>query len=157
MHSIGRIPRPLVVVFVVAVAFLARPGTADGAIIVNHLTTDLSQVPQAYITQAQALLKVAYQHTSHGSQLVTGLDALASYYGEESVYAYEKSEWGYSAGVFLNDYGIDGASDLGDSNWNTATRNLLKRSGGCDRNVIMWSWCGQVSGASTADITNGFP
>lgn len=156
MQSIDRIPRFLVVVFVVAVAFLARPGTADGAIIINHLTTDLSLVPQAYITQAQALLKIAYQHTSHGSQLVTGLDALAGYYGGESVFAYGKS-YGYDADYFFNDYAIPGAEDLGNPNfndWYQATRSFLKRSGGCNRNVIMWSWCGQVSGASTDDITN---
>jgi hypothetical protein len=139
-----------------AAAFLFRPATAEGAIIINHLTTDLSKVPPARITQAQTLLRVAYQHTSHGSQLVTGLEALAGYYGEESVYAYASS-YGYDAGVFFNDYAIPGAEDLGNPNfndWYAATRNFLNRPGGCNRNVIMWSWCGQVSGAEESDITN---
>jgi len=46
------------------------------------------------------------------------------------------------------------AGDLGNPNrteWATRTRSYLNGSGS-DRNVVMWSWCGQVSGASSADI-----
>ncbi|MHB8055290.1 MAG: hypothetical protein ACYDH3_08590 [Candidatus Aminicenantales bacterium] len=49
---------------------MACPGTAAGAIIINHLTTDLSKVPTYWINQAKTNLRVACQHTSHGSQLV---------------------------------------------------------------------------------------
>jgi len=122
-------------------------------IVIDHRHTDLSKVPAPWINQAKAALRVAYQHTSHGSQLVTGIQALSASLG--SPYTYASTSSGYNAGVFLNDYGISGASDLGNPNftaWYDATRNLLNRSGGCDRNVVMWSWCGQVSGASVANI-----
>ena len=59
---------------------------------------------------------------------------------------------GYDAIVFLNDYGIPGADDLGAPDrtaWATATRSLLARTGGCNRNVVMWSWCGEAD--TTAD------
>lgn len=121
------------------------PVGAQTAIIIDHRHTDLTQVPQAWITQAKAVLRIAYQHTSHGSQLVTGLEALNSFLG--APYDYTYTGGGYSAGVFLNDGGILGADDLGNPNytaWSTATRNLLTQSGGCDRNIVMWSWCGQV-------------
>jgi len=121
------------------------PVGAQTAIIIDHRHTDLTQVPQAWITQAKTALRIAYQHTSHGSQLVTGLEALSSFLGDP--YTYTSTGGGYSAGVFLNDGGILGADDLGNPNytaWSTATRNLLTRAGGCDRNVVMWSWCGQV-------------
>jgi hypothetical protein len=49
---------------------------------------------------------------------------------------------------------MTGAFDLGNpdrTTWATATRNTLNRAGGCDPNVVMWSWCGQVSSATEAD------
>ena len=51
---------------------------AGGAIVVDHRCTDLGQVPPAAIAQAKATLRVGYGHTSHGSQLVTGLQMLAA-------------------------------------------------------------------------------
>jgi hypothetical protein len=84
---------------------------------------------------------------------VTGLTALGSSLG--APYDFTISSSGYSPGVFVNDYGLPGASDLGNpdrSAWAAATRNLLNRAGGCDRNVVLWSWCGQVSSATEADI-----
>ena len=44
-------------------------------IIIDHTSTDLSKVPLAWITQAKNLLRISYGHTSHGSQLVTGIMA----------------------------------------------------------------------------------
>jgi len=138
----------------------ARPGFPQALpfaapIIIDHRNTDLSQVPATWITEAKSLLRIAYQHTSHGSQLVTGLEALRDALG--APFDFEFSWDGYAAGVFLNDYGIPGADDLGSpdfSTWAQATRDLFNRDGGCDRNVVMWSWCGQVSGASESDIRN---
>jgi hypothetical protein len=121
-------------------------------IIIDHTCTDLSKVPQAWIDQAKQNLRLAYQHTSHGSQIPSGLFAFRGDPGSPYYFTYTGS--GYNAGIFLNDYGIPGADDLGNPNrtdWAAATRNLLNRAGGCDRNVIMWSWCGQVDG-SPADI-----
>ena len=134
-------------------ALLPTAVSAAQPIIVDHTSTDLSRVPDYWIDQARANLRVTYGHTSHGSQIVTGIEAFR---GEEgSRYDYTYSGSGYAAGVFLNDYGIPGASDLGNPNytsWATATRNLLNRAGGCDRNVVMWSWCGQAD-TSAENIT----
>ena len=99
-----------------------------------------------WFTAAKQNLRIVYGHTSHGSQIVTGMDALARVLG--SPYDFS-SAWGYRAGVFLNDSGIEGASDLGSpdrTTWSSATQKLLTRNGGCDRNVVLWSWCGQVGG-----------
>ena len=131
---------------------LSLCGALHPALIVDHRHTDLGRVPQAWIEEARARLRVAYGHTSHGSQLVTGLEAMRGEPG--SAYYYDDSGYGYVAGVFLNDYGIPGASDLGSPDrtaWATATRSLLNRAGGCDRNVVIWSWCGQAD-AEAADI-----
>jgi hypothetical protein len=125
---------------------------AGAAVIVDHRHTDLSRVPNEWLNQARAQLRVTYGHTSHGSQIVTGLLAFRGEAGSPHYFTY--STWGYDADVFLNDYGIPGASDLGSpdrTTWAASTRNLLNRSGGCNRNVIVWSWCGQAD-TSAADI-----
>jgi hypothetical protein len=132
------------------VLFLALPLCA--AVVVDHRHTDLARVPGAWLDLARAQLRVTYGHTSHGSQLVTGLEAMRGEAG--SPYYFTYSTGGYDAGVFLNDYGIPGADDLGSPNrtaWAAATRALLNRSGGCNRNVVVWSWCGQAD-AEAADI-----
>ena len=126
-------------------AFLAASLPAAGAVIVDHRHTDLSKVPLIWLNEARSALRVTYGHTSHGSQLVTGITAFRG--AEGSPYYYTSSSSGYNASVFLNDYGIPGASDLGNPDrtaWATSTRALLNRAGGCNRNVVIWSWCGQA-------------
>ena len=48
------------------------------AIIVDHTSTDLSKIPAQWITQAKTMLRASYGHTSHGSQLITGMQAIES-------------------------------------------------------------------------------
>ena len=55
---------------VVPVAF------ADG-IIIDHTCTDLNQIPDAWIEQAK-ILTLHYAHTSHGSQITSGVLNLES-------------------------------------------------------------------------------
>ena len=122
------------------------------AVVVDHRHTDLARVPAAWLEQARAQLRVTYGHTSHGSQLVTGHAGLAR--RGRALPLFHLFVRGYDAGVFLNDYGIPGADDLGSPSrtaWAAATRALLNRSGGCNRNVVVWSWCGQAD-AEAADI-----
>jgi hypothetical protein len=127
---------------------LTSPVQPAAGMVVDHSSTHLGDIPSQYLQAARTNLRIAYQHSSHGSQLITGLEAM-----KRSV-SYEKTNEGYNQGIFLNDYGIDGASDLGNPDrtaFVTATRNLLTRAGGCDRNIVMWSWCGQADGGA-ADI-----
>jgi hypothetical protein len=133
-------------------ALLALVLPLRSAVIVDHRHTDLSRVPGIWLDQARDQLRLTYGHTSHGSQVVTGLEVMRGEAG--SPYYYTFSSWGYDADVFLNDSGMPGADDLGSPDrtaWATATRALLNRSGGCNRNVVIWSWCGQAD-ASAADI-----
>ena len=39
---------------------------------VDHTSSDLSQIPDEWITKAKQDLHIAYNHTSHGSQFITG-------------------------------------------------------------------------------------
>ncbi len=127
---------------------------AAPAILIDHNCTDLSRVPAAWIEQARSGLRVGYGHTSHGSQLVSGMMALRD--GLGSAFHFTCSDWGLQPGVFLNDYwGNDGgAEDLGhdgDLGWRAATVAMLSR-GNNDRNVVVWSWCGGVSDNSESGI-----
>jgi hypothetical protein len=126
----------------------SSPADTTGPLI-DHTCTDLSRVPSEWITAAKQNLRVAYGHTSHGSQIVTGMDAMRAWHGSLLDFS---SSWGSSqAGAFLMDSAFEGASDLGSPDrkaWSTATRHLLSSSAGRDRNVVMWSWCGQVDGSS---------
>ncbi|MPN49210.1 hypothetical protein SDC9_196825 [bioreactor metagenome] len=59
------------------------------------------------------------------------------------------SNSGLKKGILFNDYAMVefGANDLGhngDIAWVKATEDFLNKSD-CDRNVIMWSWCGGCS------------
>ncbi len=126
---------------------------ADG-IVVDHRCTDLGRVPVAWIQQAKATLRIGYGHTSHGSQIVTGLAALQDHAG--APFDIAVSGWGLVPGVFFNDLwgNAGGADDLGhggDLAWRDATVAMLAAPGS-DRNVVMWSWCGGVSDTSPAGI-----
>jgi len=129
-----------------AAAQLAEAVLEASPIIINHTCTDLSKVPADWIRQAKKILRVGYSHTSHGSQIVTGIESFRGAPG--SLYYYKCSSWGLQPGVFLNDgWANEYAGDLGhhgDLAWKTATVKMLKRTGN-DRNVVMWSWCGGVS------------
>lgn len=93
------------------------------------------------------MFRVAYGHTSHGSQIVSGMTALRKNNPDRYGFGRQSNQ-----GLSLFDTTPQG--DLGNPNrtaWAQRTRELLNGTGK-DRNVIMWSWCGQVSSASEKDI-----
>ena len=130
-------------------------------IIANHTTIDLSKIPRSAINTSKDNLHIAYGHTSHGSQIVDGMSGLVDFanapYGG-STYAWNNGGTG-DALDFRDDMGnygnpnYGGAEDLGQPNltaWPGSTRLYLQAHP--EVNVIMWSWCGQVSGLSDAQL-----
>ena len=131
------------------------PPAPASSTIIDHNCTDLSKVPSSWIGQARSELRVGYGHTSHGSQLISGMTAFRGESGSTFYFSY--SDWGLQPGLFLNDYwGNDGGADdlgyEGDLGWRSATIEMLSRSGN-DRNVVAWSWCGGVSDNSEGGIS----
>ena len=126
-------------------------GDVDGGdgLFVTHDDAVIDAVPEDGIALAKEILHIAYQHTSHGSQLITGMDALASFpaYGDRFAW----SDEGEAGALDLDDYGISmGGDDLsqgdsedenGDTPWVVGTRELLDDPANSHINVIMWSWC----------------
>lgn len=120
---------------------------AQEGLIIDHSCCDLSQVPETWINQAKSLFRIGYGHTSHGSQIITGMETFRGNQG--SLYYYTYSGWGLSPGLFMNDYwgNAGGADDLGhtgDLAWRDATITMLAMPSN-DRNLVMWSWCGGCS------------
>jgi hypothetical protein len=46
-------------------------------IIIDHTTTDLSQIPNDWINQVKNDMKLYFGHTSHGTQITNGLLGLS--------------------------------------------------------------------------------
>jgi len=137
--------------------FIAVAST--GAVVANHLSAaEFYSIPTQYIHAAKSDLHIAYGHTSHGSQLITGMEALAS---ADSLYAWNQG--GTAGALDLRDGAM--AGDVGYyPDWVNNTRGYLGKPnpatgrgiGHPDVNVVIWSWCGQVSSATAQSIISEY-
>jgi hypothetical protein len=138
----------IIISFILPFALLAGP------IIADHTCTNISSIPLQYITQAKSSLRIAYGHTSHGSQLIDGMSSLVSFMNglgyPQNLFTFNNG--GTGGALDLRDTPFSGASDLGNpdrTSWEPSTRTYLNAHS--EINVIIWSWCGQVDG-SESDI-----
>jgi len=116
--------------------------------IIDHTCIDITLIPQSAIEQAKTDLHIAYGHTSHGSQLTTGMLGLVDFANggglglslPTDIFAWNN---GGSVGALdLHDYAMGG--DCGYyPQWYNNTIVYLANT--FDVNVIIWSWCGQIS------------
>jgi hypothetical protein len=129
--------------------FLSASGSAAQGIIVDHTCTDLAAIPQAAIQAAKDDLHIAYGHTSHGSQVTSGMDGLVDFANQgglglslpEDIFDWNNG--GSDGALDLHDYAMGG--DVGYyPQWVGNTRQYLDDPAHADVNVIIWSWCGQV-------------
>jgi len=107
-------------------------------ILIDHNCTDLSALSAEWVTAAKNNLHIAYGHTSHGSQLISGMDALRTHFSEDT---FDWSEQDEAGSLHLDDYAMN--ADVGYVGWDDHTRIYLDSHEEC--NVIIWSWCGQVN------------
>ncbi len=148
--------RLLWLVLLVGVVFLSLPAFAGNSpIIIDHTCTSITKIPQGAIERAKARLHIGYGHTSHGSQLTTGMRGLVSFANNGGL--------GLSLPTDIFDFnngGYEGALDLEEGDgygsgwldhdcgyypkWVNETREYLNDHSHSDVNVIIWSWCGQV-------------
>ncbi len=126
------------------------------AIIINHNYTDITLLSEARINNAKAKLHIAYGHTSHGSQITSGMTGLVSFAnggGKGLVLPNDIFDWnngGTNGALDLHDYAMGG--DVGYyPQWYNNTITYLgsvdttgRGTTNSDVNVIIWSWCGQV-------------
>ncbi len=120
---------------------------SSGAIIIDHTCTDITKIPEEWIKKAKAEFGIAYGHTSHGSQIISGLKSL-----ESKSDLYNISD--HQSKKALTLYDREPRGDLGNpdrTRWARRTHVLLQEGFG-DINIVIWSWCGQVSSAAMEDI-----
>ncbi|MDQ1297204.1 MAG: hypothetical protein QG611_1184, partial [Bacteroidota bacterium] len=134
------------------------------AIIINHNCVQIKQIPESAILEAKQKLHIAYGHTSHGSQLTDGMSGLVAFMNglgyQNNLYAWNNG--GTTGALDLHDYAMGG--DVGYyPDWVNNTRTYLGtpdagtgRGTGAnsDVNVIIWSWCGQVTSTYTSGLLN---
>ena len=75
--------------------------------IIDHTCTDITKIPESAINQAKAMLHIGYGHTSHGSQITTGMTGLITFANNGGLglsHPQDIFEW--------NNGGINGALDL---------------------------------------------
>ena len=117
------------------------------AIIIDHTCTDISKIPKKWIDKTKAEFGIAYGHTSHGSQIISGMTTLK----------YKSKLYDFSDHLNANELTLfdrEPSGDLGNPDrkqWAKKTYDLLKEGYG-DVNIVIWSWCGQVSSANNEDI-----
>ena len=103
--------------------------TLDSYLADHDIVADFGDVPSAIIDSVAGHLNFYYSHTSHGSQLMTGLDMIEA---ENASY--------------IQPYFYEPGDDLGhsgDTTWVPQLRTYLNDHPEC--NVAMFSWCGGVS------------
>jgi hypothetical protein len=123
-------------------------GVSSGQVIIDHTCTDLDSVPESWIAAAAADLHIAYNHTSHGSHLISGMDALERFPPFGNTYAWTEDG---SEGLHLDDNAIpcnvadlsqgDYIDEHGVTPWVSCTRTFLDNPGNAHINVVMWAWC----------------
>ncbi|MBN2772892.1 MAG: T9SS type A sorting domain-containing protein [Prolixibacteraceae bacterium] len=134
-------------------------------VIVDHTSTDITKIPIEYIQQAKESLHIGYGHTSHGSQLTTGMTGLVAFANNGGL------ELSLPNNIFQwNNGGTGGALDLEEGSgydagwleldcgnyplWVNETREYLNNPSHSDVNVIIWSWCGQLTDRTGQEVTD---
>ena len=110
----------------------AKRAARTEAVVADHSSLDVAAIPAKWIEKARKELRVFYGHTSHGSQIVSGMKAMA-----EAPFAFDANggEGRLALVEMLADLGANG-----DLKWAATTREVLKGERK-DRNVVVWSWC----------------
>jgi len=110
----------------------------------DHLTAiAFTDIPDEYIELAKTEFNIFYVHTSHGSQIISGMGLLED---ESDLYSFNNGDSSLTITEYSDDLGYDS-----DTSWVPITRQYLEANGS-EINMVMWSWCGGVSSNSESGI-----
>src|SRR6056297_1038904 len=124
----------------ILISFLYTGLQAGERIIVDHNCTEITTIPTKAIKAAKQKLHIAYNHTSHGSQLITGMTELVDFANqgglgldwEENLFKFNNG--GTSGGLDIHD-NFAGWSDCGRyPEWINLTREYLNDQKNSDVN-----------------------
>ena len=133
-------------------------GVASAQIIIDHTCPDLDKVPEFWLVEARQLT-IHYAHTSHGGQLMSGIEVLGidhsvRYGSGYSTPPTDLSDW--DPGMLAI---FDGNPPWDDyiepeEYWST-TAGQGRTEDVADTDLwdfSMWAWCGQLSWYSSAQV-----
>ena len=128
-------------------------------IIVDHTSTNIKAIPQAWIEAAKNTLNIYYGHTSHGSQLTTGMAGLVSFANNGGLGLALPHD--IFSGLNMHEASPDAGYY---PDWVNNTRAYLgtpssttgRGTAHPEVNVVIWSWCGQVSGISEQTLITNY-
>lgn len=118
--------------------------TTAGSKIIDHRYSSIEGLTATNVQATKQKLDIAYWHTSHGSQLVTGMTGMDAFYGSHGLYVLQGD-----GGLRLTENGTD-LGNPGLAEFESDTRSWLAAHS--ETNVVMASWCGQVSSSSESYI-----
>ncbi len=124
---------------------------AASGIVADHTSIRIDRIPLDWVERAKKQLHIAYGHTSHGSQITEGMRELTNL--RKGPYVYKNGSPEGSLDIKDNPFGGD--KDLGNPDnktWAAETRKYLEKNP--QINVVMWSWCGQLSNAGKEFVQN---
>ena len=133
------------------------------ALIIDHNCVDITQIPESAILAAKDSLHIGYGHTSHGSQITSGMNGLVSFANNggkglslpDNIFEFNNGGTGDALDLEEGDGYGDGWLDHDCGyypDWVNETREYLDSASHSDVNVIMWSWCGQVRGKYSSGV-----
>lgn len=113
------------------------PSMAAGLIVDHQASANFNQITTDSFAAIRSSSNIFYGHTSHGSQIISGLAMLEN----ENSGLYRRPTIHEAGGI-----------DLGDYNWDGRTRDYLNSHAGI--NLVIWSWCGQLSWYNDGEVDN---
>ncbi len=117
-------------IYMMALLVSASSTAFSAGITADHnAVTAFDNITPATVAEIQNTYRFYYGHTSHGSQIMSGLDIVE---GENSLYTQP----------YFSEVGTD-LGHNGDTSWVPLTRAYLNSTPSC--NTVMWSWCGGAS------------
>ncbi len=128
--------RLTVFVFIILCLFSSGIVYADAIVADHNSVSDFGFIPDSVIENIGGGYNIYYVHTSHGSQIMTGI------YMVEAEDAFYNPPYFYEVG--------DDLGHVGDTTWVPATRVYLDAHPEC--NMAMFSWCGGCSDNTEAGI-----
>jgi hypothetical protein len=98
---------------------------------------DLKSIPLEWIDSAKAKLQIVYWRTSHGGQVLGGINVMDAFMGGNGIYAREAEK--KDGALYLQSHFADLSAR--EDTWPQTTRDFLDDPANQEINVIMWSWC----------------
>jgi hypothetical protein len=132
----------------------SNQGPAPDGFGIDHTCTDLAQIPTEWLDSAKTL-KVHYAHTSHGSQINTGLERIEASDAAYSVAVTEMAMPIEAGALCIFDGQEIEAYVTPDLYWQTGqgmsyTRDVLNHNPAI--RVSIWAWCTQLDGYTEGEV-----